>query len=219
MYNRDYILLLIEQFGLFLRKILFHVENKEYDQALNDIDKTYKELLGVDSTLLNNMSGEQIGSYLQVAGSTQYEKSIVIAELLKIEAEIEEGQYGLNNYALDKYLSAFYLLTEAFDKREELRMERFLKDTDQIISKAEDYFDSGELKYRLFRFYELRGSYAKAEDTLFELVEENYPDILSKGQAFYQRLLKKSDDELQKGNLPRDEVQESLLTIENKLSE
>ncbi|MGE5411393.1 MAG: DUF6483 family protein [Clostridiales bacterium] len=217
MYNRDYILLLIEQFGLVLKKIFFHVENKEYDKALDEIDLVYKELLGVDGKLIRNMSDTQISQYLNLSGSTQFEKSLVIAELLKIEAEIEELQNGFDDYALDKYLNAFYLFVEAFESREELRMERFLLDTDQIISKVKQYIDSDYLKYKLFVYFEIRGCYAKSEDVLFELIDENYPDILSSGKAFYKRLLDKTDEDLINGNLPREEVHESLSDIESKL--
>jgi hypothetical protein len=217
MYNRDYILLLIEQFGLVLKKIFFHVENKEYDTALDEIDLVYKELLGVDVKLIRNMSDTQISNYLKLSGSTQFEKSLVIAELLKIEAEIEELQNGFDDYALDKYFNALYLFVEAFESRDELRMERFLLDTDQIISKVKQYIDSDYLKHKLFVYFEIRGCYAKAEDVLFELIDENYPDILSSGKAFYKRLLDKTDEDLISGNLPREEVYESLSDIESKL--
>jgi hypothetical protein len=219
MYQRDYILLLIEQFGLVLRKIFFHVENKEYDQALNEIDNAYKELLGVDGHIVRGMSEEQINQYMKIAGNTKFEKSLVMAEFLKIEAEIEEAVHGeLTDYALDKYLISFDLLIDAFINRKELIMERFLSDADDIVKKTLEYFDSDELKYKLFHYYEFRGRFAKAEDVLFELIDDNYPGVLQAGRSFYNRLLLMPDEELISGNLPREEVLDSLATIESRIS-
>ena len=62
------------------------------------------------------------------------------------------------------------------------------------------------IKYKLFRYYEFIGEYSKAEDILFELVDSKYPDIISEGKNFFQRLSQKSDGELSAGNLPREEL-------------
>lgn len=64
-------------------------------------------------------------------------------------------------------------------------------------------------------YYELTKNYAKAEDVLFTLTEtsEANNDILSKGIAFYERLIKKDQAELEKGNLPIDEVLEGLSNL------
>jgi hypothetical protein len=59
--------------------------------------------------------------------------------------------------------------------------------------------------------------YDKAEDVLFELLEQGTHRniILSEGVAFYQRLSKKRLEELEKGNLPIDEVLEGMKKIQS----
>jgi hypothetical protein len=62
----------------------------------------------------------------------------------------------------------------------------------------------------LFRYYESAGKYSKAEDVLFEALEDSGgADWVAAGQAFYERLAGKSDAELAAGNLPREELEES----------
>jgi hypothetical protein len=52
--------------------------------------------------------------------------------------------------------------------------------------------------------------FADAENTLFELIDEQVENILGEAFDFYQRLLNKTDQELDDGNLPKEEVLEGL---------
>jgi len=54
------------------------------------------------------------------------------------------------------------------------------------------------------------GKYARSEDRLFELAKRRPEEGLQVGIPFYERLLKKTDQELERGNLPRNEVKEGL---------
>jgi len=62
---------------------------------------------------------------------------------------------------------------------------------------------------KVFRYYERMGRYDRAEDVLYEILEVK-PEFSNEGVQFYERLLKRSDEELVKGNLPRDEVLEGM---------
>ncbi|ACA43861.1 hypothetical protein FDC22_02690 [Clostridium botulinum] len=62
-------------------------------------------------------------------------------------------------------------------------------------------------------FYE--GNYDKAEDLIFEELEKNdSPEVYEIAVEFYNALLKKSDEELNKGNFSRDEIYQGLDDIE-----
>ncbi|MDU1322793.1 MAG: DUF6483 family protein [Clostridium botulinum] len=62
-------------------------------------------------------------------------------------------------------------------------------------------------------FYE--GNYDKAEDLIFEELEKNdSPEVYEIAVEFYNALLKKSDEELNKGNFARDEIYQGLDDIE-----
>ena len=65
-------------------------------------------------------------------------------------------------------------------------------------------------------YYEQTMKYDKAEDILFELLAEggDKKTVLAEGNAFYERLLKKKPEELKKGNLPIDEVLESIQKLQ-----
>jgi hypothetical protein len=61
----------------------------------------------------------------------------------------------------------------------------------------------------LMEHYERTGQFAKAEDSLFAILDAG-PDnaaALEFGISFYDRLLRQSDMQLADGNLPRNEVE------------
>ena len=55
-----------------------------------------------------------------------------------------------------------------------------------------------------------------AADRVAYQLEAGHLEILPDALAFYQRLLEKSDDELERGRLPRDEVEESLSELRRR---
>lgn len=62
----------------------------------------------------------------------------------------------------------------------------------------------------LISYYEQHRQYADAEDCLWKAIEVAGPDpeIVERGLVFYQNCRKQADARLEKGNLPRDEVNE-----------
>jgi hypothetical protein len=87
---------------------------------------------------------------------------------------------------------------------------------DQIINIIKQFQIPYETQKLLFHYYERIMKYDKAEDVLFELLDQGtHGDIiLSEGAAFYERLSKKGHEELERGNLPIDEVLEGMDKIQ-----
>ena len=62
----------------------------------------------------------------------------------------------------------------------------------------------------MYKYYERMGLYGKAEDKLYELKENNYLNITNMIKIFYEKILEKDDETLEKGNLPRSEILEEM---------
>ncbi|HEY4389095.1 MAG TPA: DUF6483 family protein, partial [Ktedonobacteraceae bacterium] len=79
-----------------------------------------------------------------------------------------------------------------------------------------DYELPASTQTLLFRYYEYSGQYARAEDTLFGLLETApvSQDLYAQGLAFYQRLQQKSSQDLVAGNFSREEVEEGLSELQ-----
>ena len=89
---------------------------------------------------------------------------------------------------------------------------------DQILLVLRNQHLSIDIYKLLILYHEHQGEYSKAEDCLFELVENGFEEALHVGESFYSRLLKKTEKELERGNLPLSEVNEGLQELKAKLT-
>ena len=115
-----------------------------------------------------------------------------------------------------RYLKALHFFLAAALRDHDVKDIDLATPIEDIMHKLEEYELPLKTKSRLFRYYEMIGSYARAEDVLFEMVEAEEPagdEEIEQGIAFYQRLLKKSDADLSAGNMSREEVEEGLAQL------
>lgn len=73
----------------------------------------------------------------------------------------------------------------------------------------------------LISYAEQLGQFADAEDALWKGLEVsgNHPEILERGAAFYENARKQADARLEKGNLPRAEVEEGYKDLREIIDE
>jgi hypothetical protein len=136
------------------------------------------------------------------------------ATLLKAEGEIYEDM-GNAKESYYRYLKSLHLLLEVLLHEYIDSDSDFYMAAKDLLKKLEDYELPGSTKEKVFAYYEHIGQYAKAEDTLFEMLEDDGADnaLVERGQAFYTRLLTKSSSDLMAGNFSREEVQEGLAQL------
>jgi hypothetical protein len=211
---------LIEQFSLVMARILFRKKSHQYDEALFEIGNCCGQLLGLDVRQVHSLSDGELIEWLKIGGNFDAEKCLILAELLKEEAEIQDLVGRIDKQQLHmKYSKSFSLYLEALNHDKDLGTGQVMRDIRTVAEKLDVSNLSLHLKFKMFRFFEVTGDFGRAEDLLYELLEANYPDGPKEGLAFYKRILKKSDDELNAGNLPRSEVEEGLLSLKRKGTE
>ena len=145
-------------------------------------------------------------------GLLNLDKCLWIAVLLKEEGDIytEMGNADEGYY---RYVKSLHFFIEAALTGKVFKDVDIASATGEILQKLEEFELPFSLKTRLFRYFELTGSYSKAENTLLEMVESdesNAQELIEPGREFYQRLLKKQDADLQAGGLTRQKVEEGL---------
>ncbi len=213
MIRQDYIMRMIEQLVKVLSKILFNKNAGSYQEAINNVDTAFKNILGLDFNLLNALSAKDIISLLEIAkdNSSINIKCIVIAKLLKERADIENisNKEAVNSsYDYQRVLGLF-LEGILNNKNKDISLSDYYADVNDTIKKLRDRI-SDETRFKLFQYYELSGEYDKAEKELLILRDMDFPDISDEGIKFYRKLLKLSDEDLRKGNLSRDETTQGL---------
>lgn len=203
---------MIEQLVKVLAKILFNKESGNYEEANNNIDNAFRNILGLDSNLIYSLSARDIISLLSInkENGTNSIKYIVIAKLLREQIEIK----NLNNKedlvptydyqkVLDLYLEGILNNTNA-----EISLNEYCTDVKEIVKILKDEIPN-DTRFRLFKFYEILGEYDKANDELSKLGSLSYPEIKSEGIKFYKKLENLDKADLQKGNLSKEVLKQS----------
>jgi len=212
--EKDYIMKIIRQFTNAIAKIMgLKAENKieESQEVLTD---TLKDFTGLNKEVLESLPYEILIRKVSGSRQTNTVKSLVLAELLNQQAEIFEIRGELSR-AKNLYLKSLNIMINVILNEDNSILEQNQDKVNALIEKIKQFEVPKESKLLLIQYYELTQSYAKAEDVLFELIDktEANTDLLTIGIAFYERLINKDQTELQKGNLPIDEVLEGLAKL------
>lgn len=211
MFREDYILRIVRQATQILARILGLRQTHQYPEALALIDEMFAEFFGLRSVIVNHLSERDLIAMAAVGQEVDTGRLLILAELLKAEGDIHADQ-GSTAESYSRYLKSLNLFLEIarLAKTTELP-EEFSK----IESIADQLKTTGlpvETQAALLSYYEATGKFARAEDVLFQLIESRPrpEEVIEQGIAFYERLQGKTDTELAAGNLPRDEVEQSL---------
>jgi hypothetical protein len=208
MIERDYIMRMINMLVAAIVRVLALKDKKEYPQALQELQSTGKALLGIDRTLVDQFSVDQLMQLFGADLSVAVPKSYVLGVLLKEEAEI----YALMSddaRAGALFLKSLDLLIETYLRFDEPVESRHLEHIDGLLENLGLASIPAGLLKKIFRYQEALHRFAKAENALYAVLDSE-PAFAQEGIQFYRRLLKKTDEELAAGNLPRDEVLEGL---------
>ena len=217
MINKDYILRLAERFGRSLAIILRLREYNKHEEALLYIDELFLQTTGLTTGFINSASEEMLLNLISPLGVLNVEKCLWMAVLLQEEGSIYE-ELGKSNESYYRYLKSLHLLLEVVLRNGDVKDFDIAMAIEDILNKLAEYELPLKTKSKIFRYFEKIGSYGMAEDVLFEMVEGEGEEpvdneIIEQGIVFYNRLLKKSDAELQAGNLSREEVEEGLAQL------
>lgn len=214
MITRDYFLRMIHQLAQVVARVLRLSELKQHEEALEEIQGSSKQLLGMDLRLLTSLSDEEFIRLLSLGDRFDVEKCVATAELLRLVGTVGENQHH-DNTAYRCYTTSLSLFLELLFRESETLPKEYYDHIEHLIGKLSSYELPQELQKRLFRYYDISGDYAAAEDILFEVVKKN-KGFIEEGIRFYERLRKKSDQVLESGNLPRDEIEAGLAELLRK---
>jgi len=214
--RNDLLMRMSEQIGKGLLYVIELKESGKYSEAISELQKVGEKYLGINHTVLDSSSDELLITVLNAGGNFDFVKAILLSELLQRYGEIyalQNDSAKINSY----YTKALSLLIEAMLSNEQTRVEDYTPAIDSLINELDKYELSNHFKLKIFLYYERIGKFSKAEDLLFEMVED--PVVVQEGISFYERLLDKTDEELLEGNLPRDEVEDSLAKLQEMATE
>lgn len=208
MFERDYILRMFSMLGRALARILFFRETKSYDAALLEIDNTGRSLLGLNTDTIERLPATGLKSVLGSDPLLLRSRMYTAGVLLKEKAEILDLKDEESETA-PLYVKALRLMLEDTEGIEEIDGEKGIANVDAVIEKLKEYELPDDLKRQTISYFEHTGRFDRSEDIIFEMVEAD-PAFATEGISFYEKLLARSDAELENGHLPRNEVEDAL---------
>lgn len=215
--TRDYFLRMIHQLAQVLAKVMRLSEVKRYDEALEEIQLSSRQLLGMDLRLLTSLSDAEFVRLMSLGDRFDVEKCVVAAELLRLVGEVRDlqGDEGERYHCFTTSLSLFL---ELLRRESGTLPKEYFDEVQLLVERLSAYELSRDLQVKLFRYHEAVGRFDAAENVLFDLVEEDAA-FVAEGLKFYERLRAKSDEELMRGNLPREEVEASSKELEKQIEQ
>ncbi len=219
MAQRDYILRMFEEMSRAIAQIIYQRQIKDYQAAHDLIDEQIRQTLGMGGSFLLALSDDALISMLTILGKLNTEKCWLVATLLKIEGDVYEDEQD-ESRSFHCRLKACNLFLEALYAQDQKKNMEQIAEVDELWEKLRDYEIPLRTRQLLFWYFESTGRYDKAEDMLFDILEADdgeqlgagaeMEEMRERGEAFYARLLGKSDAALAAGNFSRAEIRESL---------
>lgn len=211
MITRDYLLRMIHQLANVLAAVLRLTKVKQYDAAAEEVQATAKQLLGMDLRMLTTLSDAEFIRLLSVGERFDVEKCVVIAGLLKILGDVRHEQ-AEEEEARRVRLTAVSMFLELSRREAGALPREYHEEVEKLIETLLPFGIPIEFNKKLFGYYESVGRFDKAENILFDIVEEEV-SFIEDGMKFYDRLRTKSNEELERGNLLRNEIEASVADL------
>ena len=216
MVRKDYILRMIEELAVVLRRVRKRIEDREFPEAGEDLDQAFRDLVGSGPDAVSRLSETELLARLTMEGPTSIvrEKALILVALLQSAGEVHAAA-GREAESRACWLKALDLLLTLQLQDTEFEIPEFVPKIDLLRDELLDAELPLQTLAALWRYYERLGAFARAEDALSNLLEaEPANDALrSEAKAFYERLLRQSDSALEAGNLPRAEVEAGLAGV------
>jgi tetratricopeptide (TPR) repeat protein len=213
MLSDDYILRMIQQGTIVLSRIIGLKKAGDYQEALQEIDQSLEQVLGINKEIIRNMDDESIYKILTKDEQIDIKRLGVIADLYKEEGDIvaSQGQPESHHF----YLRALnYHLLKYINEEPSQQIESIAKIEDVI--KILDITDlPSETLFNLFCYYENMKEFVKASNMLKELAIRPEPNTYVREEtiSFYKRLLTLDPEELIASGLNIKEIKRKIKEI------
>ena len=219
MIRRDYILRMIEEFLQALNRMRALKKDQRWNEATETLDEEFNRLISGGAQAVVGLTETEPMAQLIKGEPTQaiQTKTLMLTTLLKEAGDLSVAQTKIAESHLF-YLKGLHVLLYVLAGGEIHDWPDFVPRIEFFVAAMKDSQLPLETQALLMQHYERTGEFAKAEDILFEMLdqESEVARIVEFGIAFYERLLGQTDANLAAGALPRAEVEASLAELRRR---
>lgn len=213
MIRRDFILRMIEQCIQALTRSLRLSRAGQFDEAQAELDQGIRALTGLDAKRVGQLSNAELMAALLEGGPTQFvrQKGMLLSALLQRTADAHLAQ-NRPAEARACLLQALNLQLTVLNQEGAFDYPEFVPKVDALVTALNGEALPLSTSAALMQHYEAIGNFAKAEDVLFSILDAGpfNEHAFAFGRQFYLRLQGKTNEALELGNLPRNEVEAGL---------
>jgi len=217
MIRNDYIVRMIEEFAEALRRIRALKNEQRHGEASLLTEEEFKRITGIDSQALLKLSETELIAHLIESDAAHgvREKMFFVTTLLKEAGDLAAAEGRIDD-SRACYLKGLHLLLDSLARGDDFEQPEFVPKVDLFVNTLEEI--PPQTCALLMQHYERTGQFAKAEDALFTILDSDASNdyALNFGIAFYERLLGRTDTQLEDGNLPRAEVEAGLQELRGR---
>lgn len=207
MIRRDYILRMVAEMAQVLARVISLKSRQEYEQALREINAALRELRDGNTDAPHELS---LADWIALCRKHEQAASglmMAVADLLKEQGDVLAAQGKAEGSARSRAL-ALGLFLEALLNGETFVTAELLAKVEELFAQVRATLAEPGVWRRLVGYFEARGRFGQAEDALFAWLATGDSAVVTEGLAFYQRLLGRDDTELERGDLPRAELEQ-----------
>ncbi|MFK7694979.1 DUF6483 family protein [Paenibacillus sp. HJGM_3] len=218
MFQRDYMLRLIEQITQAVGVLIGLKQNRDPLQALQHIDELLRRMLGLNPKLLRSLSDQALLELLRQGPDGGPDKLLIVAMLLKEEGDCQQ-MLGDFTTAYQRHCRALGLYLAAAAESAERTYVDYPAEIRGLLETLRRYELPVPIRLELWRFHMAEGHYADAENELFSLFEDGHGSapLLADAIARYEQLLTLDKARLEAGGLSLLEVEDALEQLRGKL--
>lgn len=190
-----------------LARVISLKSRQEYEQALREINAALRELRDGNTDAPHELS---LADWIVLCRKHEQAASglmIAVADLLKEQGDVLAMQDKPDGSARSRAL-ALGLFLEALLNGETFVTVELLAKVEELFAHVRETLSDVGVWRRLVSYFAARGRFAQAEDALFAWLAVGDPAAMREGLAFYERLTGLSDEALERGDLPRAELEQ-----------
>lgn len=218
MLRSDLIKKFIDKFVIYDETVIKLLSENKVSDAYDVVNEGYKELFRLNSKSFNTLSDDNLVELLKVNGIVETFRFIIAGRLMQLEGNLLslQGYYTAATHILKKSLRIYL---EGYLRDSDEDMANYYPNIIEIYNALSDDSITNNTLLKMAQYYELTRDFAEAENLYYELLvksgyESSYIETVV---DFYKRLLLLDDNSLICGNLPRNEVDEGLKLLLQKV--
>lgn len=207
MIRRDYFMRMVQELTQALARVLFLKKTQEFPRALDEIENVLTRFWNLTPEQIRTFTLERWIEQCRQEQGPMGEKLLALADLFNEQEEMYGEEHNISESHRSGAIS-LGLYLEAVAQPDTVISVDLLEKIEQLLERCQGPPLPAEVSRRLLAYFETRGMLDKAENILFEWLDSGDPDAATAGLAFYDRLMTRNNEELERCGLPREEVEQ-----------